>query len=111
MSLVADALRSTRGRIVIGVVVAIAAWKVALMLIAPSKVADGFTPNAMGRVHARVILTVKPERFHVLAMQAHGRVSGTEERSIDVRNVQPADLDVLARPYWVRRVEPLAPRR
>ena len=110
MSLVRDALRSTRGRIVLGGVAAIVAWKVALVLIAPTKVADGFKPDAQGRVHARVTLTVPPERFHVLAFQPFGRVSGTQETSIDVRNVRSTELNALARPYWVRRVEPLPAR-
>ncbi len=105
--MIRDALRSTRGRIVIGLCGLVVAWKIALLLIAPTKVADGFKPNAMGRVQARVVLTVKPERFHVLAFQAYGRVSGTQESTIDVRNVRPSDLAAMARPYWVRRVEPL----
>jgi hypothetical protein len=111
MSLVGEALRSTRGRIVVGCAAAIVAWKVALVLIAPSKVAEGFNPDSQGRVHARVTLTVSPERFHVLAFQAYGRVSGTQETSIDVRNVRSTELNALARPYWVRRVEPLPARR
>ena len=37
MGLMRDAARSTRGRIVIGVVVALLAWKLALVLLAPAR--------------------------------------------------------------------------
>ncbi len=111
MSLLHDALRSTRGRIVIGVVAAIAVWKIALVLLAPGKVSPGFTPNARGQVNVLVTLHVTPERFHVLAFQQFGRVSGTQDESIEVRGVNAADLNAMARPYWVARVEPLPPEK
>jgi hypothetical protein len=34
-------------------------------------------------------------------------VSGTTDNAVEVRGVQKQDLRALARPYWVRRVEPL----
>jgi hypothetical protein len=43
----------------------------------------------------------------VLAFQQHGRVSGTLDRSIEVRGVPIARLNAVAQPYWVKRVEPL----
>jgi hypothetical protein len=43
----------------------------------------------------------------VLVFQRYGRVSGTQDNSVEVRGVRQADLAALARPYWVRRVEPL----
>ena len=107
MSVMRDAVRSTRGRIVIGAVVALVLWKLALALIAPTKVASGFTPNARGQVNVLVTLTCTPERFHVLAFQQYGRVSGTQDDSIEVRGVSFAKLNAVAQPYWVRRVEPL----
>ena len=107
MGLMRDAARSTRGRIVVGVVLALLAWKLALILLAPGKVMPGFTPNARGQVNALVTLTCMPERFHVLAFQQFGRVSGTEGRTIELRGVQLARLDAVARPYWVRQVAPL----
>jgi len=107
MGLMRDAMRSTRGRIVIGAVVAIALWKLALLAIAPTKVAPNMKPNARGQVNVLVTLTCEPERFHVLAFQPYGRVSGTQDRSIELRGVQVANLNAVARPYWVQRVEPL----
>jgi len=107
MGLMRDAARSTRGRIVIGVVVALLAWKLALVLLAPAKVMPGFKANARGQVNALVTLTCPPERFHVLAFQQFGRVSGTEGETIELRGVQLAQIDAVARPYWVKQVAPL----
>jgi hypothetical protein len=107
MGMMRDAARSTRGRIVIGAIVALVLWKVGLVLVAPSKVTAGFTPNARGQVNVLVTLRCRPERFHVLAFQQHGRVSGTGEDSIEVRGVNVAMLNELVRPYWVKRAEPL----
>ena len=108
MGMMRDAVRSTRGRIVIGAIIALVVWKVGLVLLAPSKVMPGFKPNARGQVNVLVTLTCTPERFHVLAFQQHGRVSGTQDDSIEVRGVNVASLNAVARPYWVKRVEPLA---
>ena len=107
MGLLRDAAASTRGRIVIGAIIALVIWNVGLVLVAPTKVMPGFTPNARGQVNALVTLTCTPERFHVLAFQQFGRVSGTEGRTIELRGVQLARLDAVAQPYWVRQVAPL----
>ncbi len=108
MSLARDALRSTRGRIVIGAAVAYLAWQAWLVLVAPTKIAEGFPDNAR-RVNVLVTLPFTPERFHVLVFQTYGRVSGTTDNAVEVRGVQKQDLRALARPYWVRHVEPLQP--
>jgi hypothetical protein len=107
MGLMRDAVRSTRARIVIGAIIALVVWKVAIVLLAPAKVMPGFKPNARGQVNVLVTLRCTPERFHVLAFQQHGRVSGTQDESIEVRGVSFAKLNAVAQPYWVKRVEPL----
>lgn len=107
MGLMRDAVRSTRGRVVLAAVAAFVLWKLALVLMAPGKVAADLRPNARGQVNVLVTLSCTPERFHVLAFQPFGRVSGTQDRSIEVRGVQFANLNALARPYWVQRVEAL----
>lgn len=108
MGMMRDALRSTRGRLVIGFFVCLALWHVWLSIAAPGKVAGEFKANAQGRVNVLVTLRFEPERFHVLVFQQHGRVSGTQDASIEVRGVRKEDLNAVARPYWVKRVEPLA---
>jgi hypothetical protein len=107
MGLMRDVVRSTRARIVIGAIIALVVWKVAIVLLAPAKVMPGFKPNARGQVNVLVTLRCTPERFHVLAFQQHGRVSGTQDESIEVRGVSFAKLNAVAQPYWVKRVEPL----
>jgi hypothetical protein len=107
MGMIRDAARSTRGRIVIGAIIALMAWKVGLVVAAPGKVLPGFTPNARGQVNVLVTLRCTPERFHVLEFQQHGRVSGTQDETIEVRGVPLAKLNAVARPYWVKSVAPL----
>jgi hypothetical protein len=108
MGMMRDALRSTRGRLVIGFVVCLLLWHAWQYLAAPGKVIGDFKPNAQGRVNVLVTLRFEPERFHVLVFQQHGRVSGTYDASIEVRGVRKDGLAAVARPYWVKRVEPLA---
>jgi hypothetical protein len=106
MSLVRAAFASTKGRIVLGALAAYLAWQLWLTLAAPGKIVQGFPPDRE-RVNILVTLPFAPERFHVLVFQRYGRVSGTQDRSIEVRGVNKRDLAAVARPYWVRRVEPL----
>lgn len=98
--------RSTRGRIALGALTCYLAWHGWLSLAAPGKIAPGFNTDAE-KVNILVTLPFPPERFHVLAFQRHGRVSGTQDNSVEVRGVRMADLNSVARPYWVSRVEPL----
>ena len=106
MSIVREILHSTKGRIAIAVLIGYAAWQIWLSLAAPGKIAPGFRPDAQ-KVDILVTLPFAPERFHVIALQRFGRVSGTQDDSIEVRGVNKAKLLAVARPYWVRRVEPL----
>ncbi|MBI3375287.1 MAG: hypothetical protein HY017_26505 [Betaproteobacteria bacterium] len=98
--------RSTRGRIALGALAGYLAWQGWLSLAAPGKIAPGFNTDAE-KVNILVTLPFPPERFHVLAFQQHGRVSGTQGNSVEVRGVRMTDLNSVARPYWVTRVEPL----
>ena len=58
-------------------------------------------------VHRLTGKPLTPERFHVLAFQQYGRVSGTDEHSIELRGVKRTDLNAVARPYWVTAVGPI----
>jgi hypothetical protein len=98
--------RSVPGRIALGALVAYLAWQGWLSLAAPGKIAPGFNANAE-KVNILVTLPFPPERFHLLVFQQHGRVSGTRDNAVEVRGVRTVDLKSVARPYWVRRVEPL----
>lgn len=83
------------------------AWQLWLTIAAPQKIAN--FAGGSERVNILVVLPFEPERFHVQLMQTYGRVSGTQEKSVEVRGVKRADLATVARPYWVARVEPLQP--
>jgi hypothetical protein len=106
MSVMRAVLTSSKGRIVLGLVAGYLAWQGWLTLAAPGKVEPGFPPAAE-KVNVLVTLKFPPERFHVIVFQRFGRVSGTLDNSIEVRGVKRGDLRAVARPYWVRRVEPL----
>jgi hypothetical protein len=97
---------SRKGRVVLAVVAAYILFQGWLWLAAPGKITGEF-PAQRERVNVLVTLRFPPERFHVQIFQGFGRVSGTQDNSIEVRNVRKTDLAAVARPYWVARVEPL----
>jgi hypothetical protein len=106
MKILGVMLRSPKGRAVLAALACYALWQLWLTLAAPGKIVAGF-PAGAEQVDILVALPFPPERFHVQVFQAYGRVSGTRENTIEVRGVNRADLTAVARPYWVRRVEPL----
>jgi hypothetical protein len=103
-----DALRSRKTHVLLAVIALYIAWQIWLTIAAPAKIATDF-PTGGERVNILVTLPFPPERFHVQLFQTFGRVSGTQENAVEVRGVKRADLAALARPYWVRRIEPLPP--
>src|SRR4051794_9242039 len=102
-----DALRSRKTHILLAMVGCYLAWELWLTIAATHKIAD--FGNAPEKVNILITLPFPPERFHVQLFQTYGRVSGTQENAVEVRGVKRADLTTVARPYWVRRVEPLPP--
>jgi hypothetical protein len=97
---------SRKGRVVVAIVLAYILFQGWLWIAAPGKITGAF-PAERQRVNILVTLRFPPERFHVQVFQGFGRVSGTQDNSIEVRNVRKTDLDAVARPYWVAKVEPL----
>ena len=110
MRLLRPLVRSPKGRIVAGAVACYLVWQAWLTLAAPGKLAPGLRGDG-GKASVLVTLPFTPERFHVIALQRYGRVSGTVDNQIELRGVRREDLRAVARPYWVRRVEPLPPGR
>ncbi len=100
-----DALRSRKAHILLAVAVCYLAWQLWLTIAAPKKIAN--FAGSSEKVNILVVLPFEPERFHVQLLQTYGRVSGAQEKSVEVRGVKRADLTTVARPYWVTRVEPL----
>src|SRR5207247_8911945 len=95
-------------RIVLGLFLIYLGWQGWLSIAAPAKIAPGLDAE---RVNVLVTLPFPPERFHVLVFQRYGRVSGTQDNSIEVRGVRREDLRAVARHYWVTKVEPLGGER
>ena len=108
MSLVLEAARSSKGRVGGGVIVAWAVFQLWLTLAAPGKISPELAGSSE-KVNVQIELPFTPERFHVLAFQQYGRVSGTDEHSIELRGVKRTELSAVARPYWVTAVGPIKP--
>jgi hypothetical protein len=102
-----DVMKSRKAHILLAVAAFYVAWQVWLTIAAPNKI-SGLAGDSE-KVNIVVTLPFPPERFHVQRFQTYGRVSGTQENAVEVRGVKRADLTTVARPYWVRRVEPLQP--
>ena len=102
-----DVVGSRRLHILLAVAVCYLAWQVWLTIAAPHKIAG--LAGESEKVNVLVTLAFPPERYHFKRFKAYGRVSGTEQNAVEVRGVKRVDLTTVARPYWVRRVEPLQP--
>lgn len=100
--------RSGRARLLLGLLLAYLLWQAWLSLAAPHKVSAEIE-RGTPRVNVMVSLPFEPERFHVLMFQKYGRVSGTVDKSVEVRGVPPNRLNEIARHYWVSRIDPLPP--
>lgn len=98
---------SRRGRIAVAAVGCYLIWQAWLTVRAPTKLAPALRAAGTARVDVLVTLPFPPERFHVLAFQKHGRVSGTQGHQIELRGVSRVDLTSVARPYWVKAIDPL----
>ena len=106
MSLASDVLRSTKGRVILGVVAAWFGFQLWLTLAAPGKISPELAGTSP-RVNIQIELPFTPERFHVQAFQQYGRVAGADDHSIALRGVKRTDLNAVARPYWVTSVGPI----
>ncbi|MCA1374167.1 MULTISPECIES: hypothetical protein [Bradyrhizobium] len=106
MSIASEALRSPKLRIALGAIAAWALFQLWLTIAAPGKISPQLTGTSE-KVNVQIELPFTPERFHVLAFQQYGRVSGTDEHSIELRGVKRTDLNAVARPYWVTAVGPI----
>lgn len=107
MKLLRALLATWHGRVLAAALLLAIAWQAWLSVDAPGKVAPQVKAAAGPKVNLLVTLAFPPERFHVLAFQQYGRVSGTQDHAVELRGVNKADLLSVARPYWVVRVEPL----
>jgi len=107
MRLLRTILKTGKGRLLAALLVVAVGWQVWLSVAAPGKLAPAVRSAQGPKVNLLVTLAFPPERFHVLAFQKYGRVSGTQDNAVELRGVNKADLTSVARPYWVIKVEPL----
>lgn len=107
MKLLRAIAKNRRGRILLAVLAAIVLWQAWLSFAAPGKLAPAVQQAQGPKVNVLVTLAFPPDRFHVLAFQKFGRVTGTESNTVELRGVHKADLPSIARPHWVVKVEPL----
>ncbi|GAA2681945.1 hypothetical protein ACXZ65_04010 [Streptomyces aculeolatus] len=107
-SLAFRALRSPTIRRLLILVLLIVVYQVWLTVQAGGKVdpAVGDERDMRGRFSADVELGFPPERYHILRMQKHGRIAGTDGNVVHLRGVAPAGVDALAREYWIERIVP-----
>ena len=106
MSLAAEIAKSSKARIILGVVAVWLLFQLWLTLAAPGKISPELAGTS-AKVNVQIELPFMPERFHVLAFQQYGRVSGADGQSIELRGVKRTDLNAVARPYWVTGVGPI----
>ncbi|GGU12891.1 hypothetical protein [Nocardioides albus] len=66
----------------------------------------GLDPEPNGRFAVDVRLDFAPERFHILELQQHGRVSGSDGETVHLRGVSDAGVDALAHFYWIEEISP-----
>lgn len=101
-----DLLRSKVARPILVLVALIVVYQVWLTLQAAGKVADdvGNDPDPNGRFEVDVHLGFAPERFHILKLQDHGRIAGSDGDVVHLRSVSPAGVEALARWYWVEEI-------
>ena len=106
MNLVSEIARSAKGRVIFAVIAAWLGFQLWLTVMAPTKVSADLAGTSE-KVNVLIELPFTPERFHVLAVQQYGRVSGADDHSIELRGVKRTDLNAVARPYWVTSVGPI----
>jgi hypothetical protein len=106
MSVWRELAGSRQARALLAIGLGWAVFEIALSAMAPGKI-DGGVPRDRRRVDVVATLRFPPERFHIEHFQKLGRVSRAEGERVEVRGVRADDLERLARPFWVVRVEPL----
>lgn len=110
MTLLTRLWRSRLVKTVTVIVVLALAWQIYLSATAPGKIDPVLRAEVeQGRpLSIAVELGFPPERFHTLFLQDYGRVVKVEGNEVRLRSVRPESVDLLARVYWIDRLEPLA---
>jgi hypothetical protein len=105
---VRDLLGHRTVRFVLAVAILWGGWTVFLEVTAAGRI-DAALREALARerlVDVAVTLGFAPEDFHLRLFQEYGVVSGVEATTVRLNRVRPADVQRIARYYWVRRIAP-----
>lgn len=102
-------MRLLRHRTVLfGLAVAVlaAGWHVFIALTVERRLAPEVTAALARepRVNVAVRLGFSPEEFHIRLFQGHGVVRGVDGTTVLLDRVPAADVDRIARYYWVVRI-------
>ncbi|GAB3481577.1 hypothetical protein [Amycolatopsis cihanbeyliensis] len=100
--------RTDGGRVLVLLLALLLAYHLWIEVTAPGRIAEGVGQDAdrYGRFAVDVELDFPPERFHILRLQAYGRVRGTTGTVLHLRAVTRAGVDALARTYWIEEIRP-----
>jgi hypothetical protein len=89
------------------VVAALAAgWQAFIALTVPSRLSPEVVAALAQapRVNVAVRLGFAPEEFHIRLFQGHGVVRGVQGTTVLLDRVPAADVERIARYYWVRGI-------
>jgi hypothetical protein len=70
------------------------------------KLAEAGLAAAQGPQNVEIVLAIEPEQFHLVRLQAVGRLIRFENRRAFVMDARPDALQGLARNSWVAAVKP-----
>ncbi len=89
------------------IVVLMAGWQTWNVMAAPGRISPALQA-AIVRQEPKLNIVIqtnfKLEAFHINYFQGRGRVSKVEERQILLRGIPPAEVQDIARNYWVARL-------
>jgi hypothetical protein len=102
-------LRHKTVRFLLAVAVVLGGYAAYGRLTAPWRMAPALQAELArgGYADIAVRLPFKPEQFHINLFQQVGTVRGVRGDVVLVGRVPAADVERLARYYWIRRIEPL----
>lgn len=89
--------------VVLVLIVAYQGW-LSIQAVGKAEPDVGSSADSHGRFSVDVKLGFAPERFHILQLQKHGRIAGTDGNVVHLRSVSADGVDALARLYWVDHI-------
>lgn len=105
------ALRHPTVRFLLAVGILLGGYTAYARLTAPWRIAPALQEALArgGRADIAVTLRFQPEQFHVNLFQQAGTVRGVKGNVVLIGRVPTAEVERLARYYWIRRIDPMPP--